>query len=178
MTLSHGQYISHNTSTQWGRSVSTREPSTQLARIVEEAIEEHNLEQFAEYWELYKSVVHVQNIEGFFVRTEPNLYPYGSGGYCNVAIIADGLLIDIEGDDSDDTGNLSFHPLESVSGVRIRPGPLHGLEASREALLVVIANRVGEDGIGLYWVAETEEAEEDLRQFVRILLKAISKDGS
>ena len=109
------------------------------------------------------------------MRTEIQDDAFSGGGYCNVAIIADGLLIDIEGDDNDNTGNLTFQPLESISAVRVRAEPLRGLDHSRDALLVVLANRVGEEGVGLHWVAKTEEDEERLLAFAKTLVKAISE---
>ena len=158
--------------------MTTRNLSAQLASIVERAIEVHKLEKFAEYWELYADAADVQSIKGFFVRTEPRASFYSGGGYCNVAIIGDGLLIDIEGNDNDNTGNLTFQPLESISAVRVRAEPLRGLDHSRDALLVVLTNRVGEEGVGLHWVAKTEEDEEHLLAFAKALVKAISEDRS
>ena len=134
--------------------------------------------KFAQYWELYEDTTDIQSIKGFFVRTEPLARYYSGGGYCNVAIIADRLLIDIDGDDGDNTGSLTFHPLESVSGVEIHAEPLRGLDSSRDALLVVLANQVGEEDIGLHWVAKTEEDEEHLLAFAKTLVKAISEDRS
>ena len=160
--------------------MSARRLSVQLASIVEQAVEQHNLVKFAQYWELYLKTTDVQGIEGFFVTTEVQGHAIGHtvGAYCNVAIIGDGLLIDIEGDDEDNTGSLTFHPLESVSGVEIHAEPLRGLASSRGALLVVIANQVGEEDIGLHWVAKTAEDEEHLLAFAKILVKAISEDRS
>ncbi len=160
--------------------MSTRNFSAQIASIVERAIEVHKLEKFAEYWELYADTADVQSIKGFFVKTEiqDDAFGYTGGGYCNVAIIGDGLLIDIEGNDNDNTGSLTFQPLEAISAVRVRAGSLSGLDHSRDALLVVFVNRVGEEGVGLYWVAKTEEDEEHLLAFAKTLVKAISEDRS
>ncbi len=156
--------------------MNTRNRSAQLARIVEQAIEEHDLEKFADYWELYENTADIQSIKEFFVRIERRPYSSSRRAYCNVAIIGDGLLIDIEGDDNDNTGYLTFNSLESISGIEIHLEPLRGLDSSREASLIVIANRVGEEDIGLNWVAKTEEEEEHLLQFARVLVKEISKD--
>ena len=134
--------------------------------------------KFAQYWELYEDTTDIQSIKGFFVRTkvEDHALDYTGGGYCNVAVICDGLIIDIEGDDEDKTGSLTFHPLESVSSVEIHAEPLRGLDASRGALLVVLANRVGEEDIGLHWVAKTEQEKERLLKFAQVLVSEISAD--
>ena len=158
--------------------MSTRDRSGQLARIVERAIEEHNLVKFAQYWELYENTADIQSIKGFFVRIERRPYSSSRRAYCNVAIIGEGLLIDIEGDDNDNTGNLTFQSLESISGVQVRAGPVRGLDSSRDALLVVIANRVGAEGIGLHWIAKTEQDEEHLLQFAKVLVEEISAGES
>ena len=159
--------------------MTTRDLSAQLKRIVEKAIEEHELESFAEYWELYEATANTKEVQAFFLRTEVQedaaVFIIGEAVYCNVAIIGDGLLIDIEGDDSDGTGSLVFHSLASVSGVSIHAEPLQNLPSSRGASLVVLANRVGEEGIGLHWVAKTEEEEERLLEFAEALVEAISK---
>ena len=112
------------------------------------------------------------------MRIEPRPYYSSGGGYCNVALIGDGLLVDVEGDDSDNKGSLTYRSLEFVSGVSIYAGPLRGLDSSRGASLVVVTRKVGEEGIGLHWIAKTEEEEEHLLQFAQTLLKAISKKGS
>lgn len=158
--------------------MSTHSLSAQLASIVEQAVEQHNLVKFAQYWELYLNTTDLQGIEGFFVRTEVQGHAIGytGGAYCNVAIIGGGLLIDIDGDDGDNTGSLTFHPLESVSGIEIHAEPLRGLDASRGALLVVLAYRVGEEDIGLHWVAKTEQEKEHLLKFARVLVSEISAD--
>ena len=71
---------------------------------------------------------------------------------------------------------MTFHPLESVSGIEIHAEPLRGLDASRGALLVVLAYRVGEEDIGLHWVAKTEQEKEYLLKFARVLVSEISAD--
>ncbi len=157
--------------------MSTRDRSAQLSQIVEEAIENFQLESFEAYWELYEETAQVNSVQAFFVRVDADNGPYGQsrGDYCNVAIIGDGLLIDIEGDDSDDSGNLSVHPLKSLSRVSLRNGPLQNLSHSQGASLVVIANQIGDEHVGPYWVAKTDDEEEHLLKFAQALVKAISK---
>ncbi len=159
--------------------MSSRDRSEQLTRIVQQSIEEHRFAKFARFWELYESTTDIQRIEAFYIRTEVQdswLIPNG-GGYCNVAIIGDGLLIDIEGDDNNGTGNLTFQTLKSVGAVEIHTSPLQGLHSSQGASLVVLTNS-DEGDIGVHWVAKTEDDEEHLLQFAQTLVRAISKDTS
>ena len=109
--------------------MSSRDRSTQLTRIVQQAIEEHQFTKFARFWELYERTTEIKRIEAFYIRTEvqDNWLIPNRGGYCNVAIIGDGLLIDIEGDDNNSTGNLTFKTLTSVGEVEIHTSPLQGL---------------------------------------------------
>ena len=158
--------------------MSARDLSEQLSRIVEKAIEEHELEKFEDYWELFEATANIKEVQAFFLRTEvyrDTVLIMGEAAYCNLAIIGDGLLIDIEGDDSDGTGSLTFHSLASVSGVSIHAEPLQNLPSSRGASLVVLANRAGEEDVGLHWVAKTEEEEERLLRFAEALVEALSK---
>ncbi len=155
--------------------VSSRDRSTQLTRIVQRAIEEHQFTKFARFWELYERTTDIQRIDAFYIRTEVLIS--NGGGYCNVAIIGDGLLIDIEGDDNNSTGNLTFQTLKSVGEVEIHTSPLQGLHSSQGASLVVLTNSV-EGDIGVHWVAKTEDDEEHLLQFAQTLVQAISKDTS
>ncbi len=157
--------------------MSTRNRSAQLTKLVEDAIEELHLEEFEAYWEMYESTCQVTTVEAFYLRTEVRVGDFGRklGDYCNVAIVGDGLLVDVEGDDNDNSGNLIAQPLKSFSEVSIHRGPLTNLESSRDSSLVVLANRVGEEDVGLHWVAKTEEEEEHLLEFARLLIQVVSK---
>ena len=157
--------------------MNARDLSAQLNRIVEKAIEEQELAKLGEYWELYEATTHVSEVQAFFIRIEAqnSALVLSRGGYCNVAIIADGLLIDIEADDSDNSGSLTVQSLESVSDISIHKGSLQNLSSTRGASLVVLANRIGEEDIGLHWAAKTAEEEEHLLQFAEALVQSISK---
>ena len=88
---------------------------------------------FAQYWELYEETADTSKIEWFYLNVEPQ-QPL-KGGYCNVAIIGGGLLIDVEGDDTNHSGSLSLGPLESFSSVAMQKGALPGLSHSQDASL-------------------------------------------
>ena len=152
--------------------MTNRNRSAELDRIVARAIENIRLYAFERYWDLYKHTAEISNVRGFFVKTQSDTF---RSGYCNVAIIGDGLLVDIEGDDSRNSGSLTFDSLSSITTVSIHDGPLPGLSSSNGASLVVCANRVNETEIGIHWVAKTEEEEEHLLYFSECLVREISK---
>ena len=145
--------------------------SAQLAADVEVVIHADRLVTFQRYWELYNRTVPISKVRRFFIRTESRAL---GSGYCKVAIVGDGLIVDIEGDDNDRSGNLSFTPLDSIAEVSLHAGFLPGLPASQEALLVVIADREGESDLGLHWIAKTSREEERLLKFAQGLIHAMS----
>ena len=142
-----------------------------LASTVEDAINDGNLRNFQLYWSLYKRTVDVSKITKFFVRTETQNF---LGGYCNVAIMADGLIIDIEGDDNRNEGNLAVHSLTSIIGVSVQAGPLPGMAGSQGARIVALADLVGHVDEGLTWIAKTPEEEDRLLDLVKCLIESIS----
>ena len=147
--------------------------SVQLSRIVESAIEEHGLDMFAQYWELYEETADISEIQRFYVNIEPQ--QTSGGGYCNVAIIGDGLVVDIEGDDVRRSGSLSLDSIEKISSVGIHMGQLPGLPNSQNASLVVVVQRVGESDVALYWTARADDDEERLLEFARVLVQRVSR---
>lgn len=152
--------------------MTNRNRSAELERIVGRAIENDRLAAFKRYWDLYKDTSEISSVQGFFVKTQSDIF---RNGYCNVAIIGDGLLVDIEGDDSRNSGSLTFDSLNSITTISIHDGPLPGLSSSNGASLVVCANRVNETEIGLHWVAKTDEEEDHLLHFAECLVQEISK---
>ena len=146
--------------------------SASLSKTVEAAIGEHDLSIFAKYWKLYEETADTSSIQRFYINVESQ--QFYAGGYCNVAIIGDGLLIDIEGDDIRGSGGLIMESLESVTKVSIYAGPLPGLQNSQGASLVVTADSIGESDIGFHWIAKTEDEEKHLTLFAKSLVNAIS----
>ena len=143
----------------------------QLDRIVTQGITLHNA-KFRQYWELYKQAAEIPDVEGLFVKIEEE------ARYSNVAVVGDGRLVDIEGDDSDDSGNLHIYSLGAVREVIIRLGSLPSLPSTKGATLLVVTRLAGQDGTGPYWVAKTPEQEEKLLSFAQCLVQAISTSKS
>ena len=149
-----------------------RDYSSHLDRIVEQAIENGGFPTFAQYWEIYSLTADLSAVQAFYFRTESQ-YPFGA--YCNAAIIGDGLLVDIEGDETKKSGGLTMASLDSISGVSIHAGSLPGLPSSNGASLVVLSRRPAETNVGLHWVAKSDEEEEHLLSFAKCLVQVISK---
>ena len=143
-----------------------------LSKIVEKAIEEHRLDTFARYWNLYEDTVAISDIQQFYVRIEPNLN--SSGGYFNAAIIGDGMLVDVEGDDEQRSGSLVVHALDSVYGVSVHSGTLPGIPNTQNATMIVLAYQPGVNDIGFHWFAKTDEDEERLVQFAKVLVGSVA----
>ncbi len=153
--------------------MTNRDNSAHLTRIVENAIQEHGFSRFAQYWKLYRDTADISTVQRFFVRTESDsFYP---GGYCNVAVIGDGLLVDIEGDDRQSKGGLAIQSLDSITKVSIHAGSLPGLRNSQNATLIVIARRAEDTEVGPHWIATNEEEEGHLLQFAHTLVRVVSQ---
>ena len=156
--------------------MSNGDKSAQLARKVERLVDEYGLPTFEEYWGLYESTADLSNVQTFYIQTEArNHFGGSSAHYCNVAIIGDGLIVDIEGNDDTRSGRLSLERLDSITSVSIHAGALPGLSSSQGASLLVLADRAHESGVGLHWIAKTEEEEDHLLNFAQSLVQAISK---
>lgn len=143
-----------------------------LFRTVGRMTEEHELGTFALYWSLYQDAVDVSNVQRFYVMVEPQ--PNSNGGYCNVAVIGDGLIVDVEGNDEQSSGDLSVYTLDSLIGVSVHAGALPGLPNTQDAILIVMVGQSSAPDAGLYWMAKTAEARERLIEFADALVKAIS----
>ena len=148
--------------------MTNRDQAEQLDKTVAEVFALFSTNTFRRYWELYKQTADISEVQGFFIRTELQ------ATYCNVAIIGDGRLVDVEGDDSDNSGGLSIRSLDSVCGVSVHSGPLKAFPRTQGASLVVLTKLVGETNPGAYWMAKTPEEEERLLGFVQFLVQTVS----
>ena len=140
----------------------------QLAEAIAKVSALPNTTKFRQYWDIYKLTAEVSDIQGLVFRIDADT------GYCNIAIVGDGRIVDIEGDDGDGSGNTNIYPLRSVSEVIFHRGSLPSLRRSPGASLMVLLRLVGRDGSGPYWVAKTPEEEELLVGFGRTLVQAVS----
>ena len=125
----------------------------------------HGLNTLRRYWDLCNQANRVEDVKAFycFTTNEPK--------YGNVAIIVDGKLIDVEGDDSDGSGYVAIRDLSSIAAVHLRLAPIDGYKRSQDAVLAVVTRLVGESNAGPYWVAVTPQDEEHLLQFADALVE-------
>ena len=143
----------------------TRDFSEQLHGVVEAVLEEYDLDAFEDYWDLGRRILANLKVRRFYVQAEP--------GYANIAILTDGLVVDVEGDDNDDTGWVSVRRLSDLSGLTFYQREIPTLADSVGAQLVVTAESPGSDDIGMYWTAKTDQEEESLTLFGEALIQAI-----
>lgn len=136
-----------------------------LHASVSEMAGRRGLNTFRRYWDLCNQAKRLEDVGAFycFATNEPK--------YGNVAIIADGKVIDVEGDDSDGSGAVSIRDLSSIAAVHLRLGPIDGYRYSQDASLVVATRLVGESNAGPYWVAVTPQDEVQLLQFASTLIE-------
>ena len=140
----------------------------QLAEALARVAALPNTTKFRQYWDIYQLTAEVSEIQGLFIRIDED------AGYCNIAIIGDGRIVDIEGDDKNGSGNTHIYPLMSVGEVLFYRGSLPSLSRSPGASLLVLTKIVGRDGSGPYWPAKNPEEEELLVGFGRALVQAVS----
>ena len=158
-----------------GSAMTSRNQSVQLISAVEQVIEVYGLDVFEQYWELYKEIGGISNVQRFYVRTGASAADAADVSFCHAAIIGDGLLVDIQGDDCLKSGGLRFNSLASIVQVSIHDGPVDGAPSSEGASLVVVASRPNDAGPGLHWVAKTEQEENHLLPFAKTLARALGR---
>ena len=142
-------------------------PSQQLDATVEDLLKHYNPNTFRRYWELYRRAVPLTEVRASFVGVDPTT------SYYNVAILGDGKLVDIEGDDTGGTGYVGFQSLTGIGAVVLREGQIEGFSRSQGASLVMFTRLVGETNAGPYWVARTTPEVDRLTQFTKFLVDAI-----
>lgn len=136
-----------------------------LNSIVADALSHGEFSSFRKYWKLYKQTTPLTEIAGFFFRSEPH------EGYFNLALLGEGRVIDVEGDDKENRGNLSVIGADSVEQVIFRIEPLPNLRNGQGASLTMLLKLVGRDITGPYWAAMTPEEEERLHEFAQRLIE-------
>ena len=144
--------------------MSRQDLTEQLHKLVDSILVEHDLDVFEEYWGLAKQALSGHPVHRFYVQTEE--------GYANVAILTDGVVADIEGDDTEDEGFFTVYRINSLSRVGFYKEQVPTVPDSDGAELVIVANTPG-DHLEFYWIAKTEQEAEYLLEFGRSLLALI-----
>ena len=143
----------------------------QLDSAVEAVLERHKPARFADSWEMASATLGQLPVRGFYINADQ--------GYANVAIMTDGLLVDVEGDDEgeDGPGNVSVRALGAVTGVEFFGGPVEDIPESAEALLVMMAYVEGGEAVDLHWIAYTDEERARLLEFGKAVVEAVTRDS-
>ena len=149
-----------------------------FSQIIEEAIADHSLSKFSEYWELCKRTVDTSGVEQFYVMVESQTQPGVAGGYCDAVFLMRDLVVGIEGDDVQGTGNFSVLRLENISDVTFLLGSQPGLPRSQGALLTAVLRSEGSPEVLAYWAAKTENDERKLVSFTKCLIERLESRGS
>ena len=151
--------------------MTTPDQRKQLNAVVESILERREPTRFGESWEMAAETLGRLPVRGFYVSADQ--------GYANVAIMADGLLVDVEGDDEGDDGrgSVSVRRLGAVTGVDLFGGPVEGIPESEEAQLVLMVYVEGGETVDLHWVAYTDEERGRLLQFGGAVIDAITGDS-
>ena len=149
--------------------MSRQDLTEQLHKLVDSILVEHDLDVFEEYWGLAKQALSGHPVHRFYVQTEE--------GYANVAILTDGVVADIEGDDTEDEGFFTVYRINSLSRVGFYKEQVPTVPDSEEAELVMTVHITGISDLELYWIAKTEREAEYLLEFGRTLV-ALLVDSS
>lgn len=141
--------------------------SDQLKSVVADILIEDDLDTFEEYWQLSQHIIENTPIRRFYVRTDD--------GYANVALLTDDLIVDIEGEEDDNsTGSLTFNPIRVIDSVRFHEGSVETIPESSEALLVLFVSVFGSTDVGPYWIAYSEEEYRYLTLFGKAVVEAVA----
>ncbi len=141
--------------------------SEQLKSVVTNILNEDDLDAFDEYWQLSQLILGDTAIRRFYVRTDD--------GYANVAILTDRLIVDVEGEeDEESTGSLTFNPISVIESVRFHEGSIETIPESTDAQLVLFVSVLGATDVGPYWLAYTDEESKYLSLFGKALVEAVA----
>ncbi len=139
----------------------------QLKTVVADMLLDDDLDTFEEYWHLSQLILGNVPIRRFYVRT--------NNGYANVALLTDDLIVDIEGEEEDDSGgSLTLNPIRVIDSVRFHEGSVETIPESSEALLVLFVSVFGSTDIGPYWIAYSDEESRYLTLFGKAVVEAIA----
>ena len=144
------------------------EETARLEQIIEDLIRQHNYDTFRKYWEIYRDTAQIADASAVHIVSKP------SDGYLNVAIIGEGLVVDIEGEDGPRRGELNVDPIKGIGGMLISTEPLPGFPKLNGASLAVVTKLMGEPNAGPYWGAWSQEEETTLKDFARSLRDGLS----
>ena len=145
----------------------TQSKRSQLIELVDHLREQYPSESFERNWQIYKDNMEVQDVREFLVKTIPSMK------YINVAIIGEGLVVDVDGCEDGSRAGTGFHSLRAIRSIHLHSEALESLSLTEGATLVVTTRFTGGLANVLYWVATGEEEEKNLLRFASALSKLL-----
>ena len=139
----------------------------QLMEQVDSLREQYPSESFERNWSLYKASIDIQDIKGFLIKTVPSMK------YIDVAVLGEGLVIDVDGCEDGSVGGMVLAPLGMVRSIHFSSTPLESLPLTKDSTLVVTTRLTGPTPGGPYWMAANPEEEKNLLQFAGILRRLL-----
>ena len=149
-------------------ALASEDKRSQLMRLVNQYLEESYSDAFTLRWGFYKTAIDIQDVQAYYVKVKRDI------NYINVAILGDGLVVDLDGDNSNEDSTFSIHPLRMIRSVYLADDGIEGNELTEDATLMVNCRLTG--GGGFYWFAEDRAEEVDLLGFVKVLARSIGQE--
>ena len=160
-----------------------RDYSANLISCVGNVLEEYDAGTFHDYWKLSRDVIDELRIKKFYVHLGQSNPGYsGRPNYLNVAIVADNVVVDVEGSirkssewaglSRNEKGSFIITPLKSIEAIEFHKGSITTIRESSNAKLILIASILGDSTMGKYWIANTDEVNGYLIQFCKALMEA------
>ena len=150
--------------------------SVLLTDQVDQILREYPTDSFTRHWNIYKENYATLDWTDCYIKVIPQKR------YVNVALLGNGFLIDIDGEEGEPSiirEGLAIVPLDTISTVMVRGRGMPDVEELRDSTLVVTTVISGSNQQGPFWMADNEEEEASLFRFVRALIeKTILKGKS
>ena len=140
----------------------------QLDSLVACMLSQGSHELFERNWKLYQESAYISEPDGFYFRGIQD------ATYRNIAVAGDNRIVDIEADEtSDHLAGISISSYRAFSGVGLYIGSIPNLPRTQGSLLTVVCRGTSSASLGPYWSAHDEEEAGRLRDFAKILVKAV-----
>ena len=149
-------------------ALASEDKRSQLMGAVSQHLEELYSDAFNLRWTIYKATIDIQDVQAYYVKVKSDI------NYINVVIWGDGLVVDVDGDNSNENCAFSIHPLRMIRSVFLTDDCIQGSELTEDASLLVNCRLAG--GGRPYWFAENQVEEIDLLGFVTVLACSIGQD--
>ncbi len=145
--------------------MATKDYTEQLHLRIKELLKSEDLGVFESHWDMAKELLKDSPIRRYYL--------YLTDDYANLAILTDGWILDVTGDE--DEGSLNVTQLRALGQIEFHEDPIPNIPDSKDAELVMIAFQFGAPSEYRYWVADNAEEREHLLRFGRATIQAVSR---